>query len=334
MGQSTLQSDFFKLIKEQLPNNISLVDEVADLMGLSNDSAYRRIRGETELSFEEIKALSNHFRISLDGVVGASTDTVNFNFQEINETEYSYLDYMKSVYTALEQIKKATDKEIIFTANDIPFFHLYHVPEVAAFKSFVWQKTVLSYEEMKGKKFSLNVIEDNVNEVSRHLKKAYNTVPSTEIFHPGTIDMTLNQIEYYSVAGLFKNWKDAMLICDKLHELMDHLEKQAETGTKFSPGEKVTADREGNYTLYYNDVFYINDAVLVKADNLKMVYLIVMTLNTLTTHSGKFFQDFYNTVQNVISKSTLISGTAEKERSRVFMNYHKKIDRLKTRIES
>ena len=40
-------------IKEALPKNISLVDELADLLKISNDSAYRRMRGQTDLSVEK-----------------------------------------------------------------------------------------------------------------------------------------------------------------------------------------------------------------------------------------------------------------------------------------
>jgi hypothetical protein len=41
------QLQFFKHIKSILPAHLSLVDAVADVLEVSNDSAYRRIRGET-----------------------------------------------------------------------------------------------------------------------------------------------------------------------------------------------------------------------------------------------------------------------------------------------
>lgn len=46
MGSIELQQHFFDHIKERLPTHLSLVDEVAELLSISNDSAYRRIRGE------------------------------------------------------------------------------------------------------------------------------------------------------------------------------------------------------------------------------------------------------------------------------------------------
>ena len=330
----SIQINFFKEIKERLSDNVSLVDEVADLMGVSNDSAYRRIRGETELTFAEIKILSNHFRISLDGIIESTSSTVNFHFKSMSERNFSYVSYMESILDTMNNLVIEDESEFIFICNDIPFFHIFHIPEVAIFKSFVWQKTVLGYDEMKGKKFELSRPEESLRNASIGLRDIYAKIPSTEIFHPGTFDVTLNQIEYYSVAGLFQNWKDAILICDKLHELVNHLETQAVQAHKFHPKQELPEIVSKNYSLYFNDVLYIEDAVLINSAETKSVYLINMTLNSLITHSDKFYNHFKKNVENLLAKSTLISGTSEKETSRVFMNYRKKIDKLKDKIIS
>lgn len=45
---------FFSLIKKKLPDNISLVEEVASVLDINYDAAYRRINEKTELSFKEV----------------------------------------------------------------------------------------------------------------------------------------------------------------------------------------------------------------------------------------------------------------------------------------
>ena len=50
----SLQKEFLQRVKSRLPENMSFVDELAELFSVSNDSAYRRIRGETALTFEEL----------------------------------------------------------------------------------------------------------------------------------------------------------------------------------------------------------------------------------------------------------------------------------------
>ncbi len=46
MDQPSVQQVFFQHIKSNLADHLSMVDEVAELLNISNDSAYRRIRGE------------------------------------------------------------------------------------------------------------------------------------------------------------------------------------------------------------------------------------------------------------------------------------------------
>jgi len=66
MAKKTIESAQTKLmqrLRDGLPENISFVDELADLLQVSTDSAYRRIRGETALSIEEIASICKKFKI-------------------------------------------------------------------------------------------------------------------------------------------------------------------------------------------------------------------------------------------------------------------------------
>jgi hypothetical protein len=57
---------FFHQLKWLLPAHLSLVDAVAELLHLSNDSAYRRNRSETPLTVDETMLLASHFGLSPD----------------------------------------------------------------------------------------------------------------------------------------------------------------------------------------------------------------------------------------------------------------------------
>ncbi|MEO6219835.1 MAG: hypothetical protein ABIO81_05365 [Ginsengibacter sp.] len=57
MTDSDLQKELFISIKRALPSNISLVDAIGDLLKLSYDSVYRRIRGEKPVTLNELKIL-------------------------------------------------------------------------------------------------------------------------------------------------------------------------------------------------------------------------------------------------------------------------------------
>jgi len=337
MENQNIQGAFFQQIKDQLADHISLVDELADTLEISNDSAYRRIRGETSLTFEEIGVLATKYGISLDGLTNSSSDLVAFRYKPLDEETFSFEDYMLSVLEDLQRIDAFEDKEMIYIANDIPFFQLFGIPEVASFKMFVWTKTILNYQEHQGKKFTLNFeFNDEVKETASKLVDIYSNIPSTEIFHAGTIESTLNQIEYYWVSGLFQDKKDALHLCDKLSELVSHMQVQAEIGVKFPYGKELPEGtrelRAGTYQLYYNEVLHTDNTVLVKMGDAKAVYLTNNGHNSLLTTNDHFYDNSYRSIQNLLSKSTLISGTSEKERNRIFMRYQQKIEELKSSI--
>ena len=72
-NQVDIQMQLFHKIRDQLPDHVSLVDDIAELLEISNDSAYRRIRGEKQLSLQEVKKLCQHYRFSIDDLAGNSS---------------------------------------------------------------------------------------------------------------------------------------------------------------------------------------------------------------------------------------------------------------------
>src|SRR3954453_2730604 len=101
MESNELQQIFFQHIKSKLSPHLSLVDEVADLLDISNDSAYRRIRGEKQVTFEEIQKLSDRFKISLDQVLNLKNDSMMFSGNFIQYNNFDFLKHLDEIYNHL-----------------------------------------------------------------------------------------------------------------------------------------------------------------------------------------------------------------------------------------
>ena len=56
---------------------------------------------------------------------------------------------------------------------------------------------------------------------------------------------------------------DALKLCEKLLELVNHQQKQAELGYKF-PFGKHPAGKKGNYQLYHNDIILAYNTILIR----------------------------------------------------------------------
>src|SRR5215475_1504041 len=89
MEQPDVQQLFFQHVKNNLPRHLSLVDEVAELLNISTDSAYRRIRGEKMISFDEIRTLCSHFKISLDQFFFLTSQSVLFTANNADSRNFS-----------------------------------------------------------------------------------------------------------------------------------------------------------------------------------------------------------------------------------------------------
>lgn len=58
----------FNYIKEKLPSNISFTEEIADVLDINYDAAYRRIKGKTALTLKESILLSKHYNFNLNAI--------------------------------------------------------------------------------------------------------------------------------------------------------------------------------------------------------------------------------------------------------------------------
>ena len=73
--KNPVQVKFFEKLKQLLPPNISLANAISDVLEISADGAYRRMRGESVLSMDELVKLCRHYRIPPDAIVSSDDST-------------------------------------------------------------------------------------------------------------------------------------------------------------------------------------------------------------------------------------------------------------------
>ena len=104
------QEFLFQRIKELLPPHVSMVDSVADILHVSSDSAYRRIRGETPVVLDEARELCRHFKLSLDQILNVQGNATLFQNVRISLKDYSYEKYLGDI---IKQINYAGRRVLI-----------------------------------------------------------------------------------------------------------------------------------------------------------------------------------------------------------------------------
>lgn len=324
MAPENVQSSFLEQVKKRLPPNVSFADEIAEILKISRDSAYRRIRGETILSLDEAKVLCNQFGVSLDILLSTSSEIVPFRHQVVNNTPETFEKWLRSILSNLETIVSfPAEKEIVYCAKDVPVFHYFEYKELAAFKMFFWMKSVLNYSGLQSEKFKPQLVSGEYFTLARKVWEAYNKIPSIELWSDETTNVTLKQIEFYHESGFFSSPSDGHLLLDQYAKLLQGVREKAANGFKYD---------QIPFKLFKNEILIADNNVLFRMGDKRAVYVIHNITEILMTTSEAFCKQTEHFTNNLQNRSVLISTTGEKERNKFFNRMEEKIEASKKRI--
>lgn len=324
-----IQQLFFESIKRRLPDHISVVHEIADILELSYDSAYRRLRGDKELSFEEIKVLCNRYGISIDSLFGNNNADILFQPFKLKAEETGFEEWLRLRIAEVSRLKVARNRELVMVARDLPIFYYFDFPELAAFKIFFWKKMLLHYPDHHEKKFNPNDIPVKLIELGKNLLSAYNTIESVEIWCHETFLRMMQQIEFCRISGYFEHKQDAVVLFEKFEELIRHMQDQTELGVKFHLGQSLMNDGEENFKVYINEVLLIDNTVFVQRDGVNRIMMTHNSLDVLYTTNPVFCRQVEQALRIIMKTGNHISGTSGLECNRFFTSIYEKLEEFK-----
>ena len=329
MADYQSQEFLFQRIRELLPPHASLVDAVAAILHVSNDSAYRRIRSETPLVLDEARELCNYYKISLDHILNVQSGAVLFRNIRIDTSKYSYEKYLYDIIKQLQYIGSFTHKEIIYRSKDIPLFHNFYYYPLIAFRYFFWMKSVIQHPDFAERDFELGCVSPSIEKLSRELTAEYNKIPSIEIWNTESVNAAISQVEFYKDSGYFSRKEDIKIVYQALEETINHLKNEVEFGCKFMPEENHES-RKNNFRFFYNRVILADTTIFAVIDSVKTVFLNYDGLNYVVTRDEEFCNSYYTDIQSQMKRSTLISQTSEKQRN-IFFNIV--LNKIKERVK-
>jgi hypothetical protein len=328
MNSPDFQQAFFNKIRENLPPHISMADQLADLLNISYDSVYRRIRGEKPISMNELKLLCEHFKISIDQVLEIKSEAVLFQAPDINEPNPQFTSYLQGILNQFVYFNSFKTRKLSYLCKELPICYFYLYPEIAAFKTFCWIKTVLNHHDYHDRKFSLKEFPfDDCFALGQKILKEYNRIPCVELWNYESLSSTFRQIEYYKDAELFSSSEDLFLVMDSLKRTISHLKKQAELGHKFFPDLPGTYSPEP-YQLFINEVIIGNNTIMLELDSTPQCFINYNVLSYLFTNDKRFTTQALKSFANLLSRCTNISATGEKFRNVYFEYQFKKLESL------
>lgn len=322
MIKHDIQLEFIEKIKSRLSKHINLAETIAELLAISIDSAYRRLRGTTSFTITEIETLCMHFKINFS-IDRQGEINANFGYKKISQDEEAIENYLIEFSQTMEEFKNHSKNELLITANDIPPFYYFNEKELTAFKLFYWRNSILGDQDNL-KKFTLDTLNTKAIEVGKKIYHHFTSIPSTEIWTESSFDSTLKQIDYCWESGIIEKKEVAVVLCDQVENILKEINAMASVGYK-----KTTSSK---YIVYYSDIIIGNNIVIMINDQFKKTLISFNTINALQTTNELFSKEIELWINQLIKKSTLISQIGEKQRNQFTKISSEKINTLRKKI--
>lgn len=315
----------YNFIKSKLPKNVSFINVIADVLDISYDSAYRRVKGSTILSMKEALQLSNHFKFNLNDLVNSELDSTNTVFIEKSHGVISD-DFMSVFFDkSIREIKDVINSEkgqVIHCAKDFPFYH----STKNAFKDFrlyLFINFISSDKSIKKIPFSEFKPSKEISDKYDLFLDYFSKVSLIEIWNNTTIDNVLNQILYFYEVGLTTK-EEAVSIADGLIDSLISIENQAKKEKRDNSSK--------NFHLYHNNLISLLNSVLMKTDYGEKVYLPYTNLKYLIISDKNTSKEIKHHINTQLEFSNNLSGESKISRKKFFNEMYQKVEKLKLKL--
>jgi hypothetical protein len=303
------QDILLRAIRQKLPRNTSVIDEIATVLNISYDASHRRVSQKSKFSIEEAVALCRHYSISMDMAFAGEAKVLVEKTKEILSLDDMGLYFTESA-AKLNPFANDPDAQMFYSAKDIPLFHTIGGTLLSKFKLYVWLNLLTGTQNQD--KFENFVVDRSLLEQSMKLKEVYNNVEVNEIWNDTTINSSLQQIYYFFQSGLL-SFQNALLLCEDLKIIVNNAEDRCCNGSK-------------DYRLYYNELLILNNNVLFTAPQKQALFVPYTMLGYFITNDAQTCNNALDFFKHQIKNSKSLNESGTRDRKIFFNKAYQKID--------
>jgi hypothetical protein len=327
-----IQNKLFEQIKAKLPPDQPLGKALMEDLDLSRDSAYRRSRGETALTPEEIRLLCTKYEISFDKILGVGGQSVTFQFNPIQRSEFTFSRYLQGINDGFTRMTAQRWAKLHVSNLDLIIFQALNIPALMRFKLFYFAKNYLQIPMLDGVRYHKNWKGDIPDELLRDTLQKYVKIPSVEVIGFEAGKGIVREIVTFYEMGFIETKEDALFLLEEVERLMQHNRKQAEIGKKFIIDQPVTVD-EGNFVFYLHETYLQDNTFIAETNAYRMLYITHNMMNYLFTIDPDYVHKSYHVFQSMLKNCKQISQANPGHRNAYFNSISDFIAKAKLRLE-
>lgn len=230
--ERTLNDVIVSIIHSYIPKNVSSANILTELLNLSKESVYRRLRGKIPFSFTEIVQISRHFGFSVEDIINQQYFNFEKGIEEDND-EWRDIDIINcqlfsgnvELYKNLHKAKRSNS---FIVSTRIPVFFTMSFERITKFYLY---KLI---HQMMDVPIDYHFSDFEVNEDAASLYQQfiyyYNRIKNlTLLIDKNCFQNIINEINYFYEITLLSK-EDRAMLKEELFLVLDYVEQVARKG--------------------------------------------------------------------------------------------------------
>lgn len=315
LPQNSFQLWFFDRLASRFEKRGDMVQELAKTLNIGRDAIYRRLRGDTILSADELIFLARKYYISLDENVNETPQLIYPSaIQEIN----SELDYYQEFEQQCLMLTSITDVSIDHATPELPIYYDLFTPTLFAFKTYVYGLTTWNLKKWKKLPFKPDLIHPEVFEIAERLLDPIFKLPGRELWSVGILDITLRQVEHAVEVGRLNDLSLAKKMFNEIEMTISHMEEMTRCGKRFVPGRQPQ-ESDPDFRVYHNEMTNTNNVIIIKSSHYSAVFSTFINPNFIISTDERIQAKMETWFENLVENSSPLDASSGKYNEKFFV---------------
>jgi hypothetical protein len=307
-------------ILAKFPKKADLVRELMSLLGIEQEAAYRRLRGDVPFTVHEVVKLALTWNLSLDEIANIDSDKISFMMKPINYFDPSEkeMETIQKRVRRLEHLRSSANSECMEICNKLPKSLTAGFPALYQFDIFRW---AYQYGDMEEKPLfaKIKFSDQFLQELADYYQLIKHMSSMSYILDYMIFEYMVRDIQYFhSILLITTEEKES--IKQSLHELLDYLEDVASKGSFPETKKKVN--------LYVSKVNVSTNYSYIYTEKLKICRIHAFEKYDIASYNTEMVNRFRAWMQLKRRTSIQISEVDEKSRVEFFVRQRHLVDGL------
>jgi hypothetical protein len=304
-----------------IPQNIKPTEYLMDILNISKESAYRRLRDEIPFTFAEITKMALDLNFSVDEVISLGTNSqVSFSVEagQADDDYPVFANIIKDYYDGLVSFTNARDAEVIVAMNNILPFFFAHFDSLFKFSYFKFLQKNLKIPVKNT--FGETVLPQNIKDLQKSIEKQMKACNKnvTIIIDSNVVCNLINDILYFHKCKLIAH-EDLQLLKNDMLAMIDQVEDMAQTG--------FFVDSVG-VNIYLSFVNVDSNSLYMRCDTKEISSFYIYNMSPINTSNSTICNLHRKKIESLKKYSRLITQSNEIIQSAYFDRQRENINRI------